>query len=438
MAPARRRLPPTPRPGPAAGAGRAAPGWAGALLLALLLGGPPGPVEGRAAAADPPPPGGVPVERYPASWRLRVAQAIERGAEALRLRQEDDGRWGPAGDPQALGHTSLVLLTLRKAGLAADDPCLERAQKHVDALPIDKVYAAGCYLMALAARYHATLDTFDTDVGASRAARVDPAAVRARLTPAHAARFEAGVAFLVAAQTADGLWSYGVQEGGGRAYDLSNNQYALLGLRAAADSGIAVPEGTWTAALRGLLAKQDADGPRADLVTHEVRDGYAFARREAARARPFRYVDTRRDGPLGKATVPTWPATGSMTTSGLAGLAICREGLWRSRRFGGRDRKLTEDALRDGLAWLQEHFAVDVNPGMEAQHHLYYLYGLERLGMLVERRWLGAHDWYREGADLLLAQQREDGSWGDHVDTAFAVLFLKRATSPPAVAVSGG
>lgn len=60
------------------------------------------------------------------------------------------------------------------------------------------------------------------------------------------------------------------------------------------------------------------------------------------------------------------------------------------------------------------------------------------LVLLALGRAPGAHDWYREGADLLLSLQRENGSWGDHVETAFAVLFLKRATSPPAVAVSGG
>lgn len=56
----------------------------------------------------------------------------------------------------------------------------------------------------------------------------------------------------------------------------------------------------------------------------------------------------------------------------------------------------------------------------------------------VERRWFGTHDGYREGADLPLSRQRENGSWGDPVETAFAVLVLRRATSPPAVAVSGG
>lgn len=395
--------------------------------------------EARAEPPGPPPPrGALKVERYPASWRLKVAEAIERGAEALKLLQADAGHWGNPADPQALGHTALPLLTLLKAGVPAEDDAVVRALRVVDALPIAQTYGAGCYLMALNARYHPGLDGLDTDVGEARAPRVEPERVRALLSPTHLRRMQEAVAFLAAAQTSDGLWSYGRQEGGGRAYDLSNNQYALLGLRAAEDCGVTVPAEVWTLALKGLLAKQDARGPKVELVNHEVKDGYAYQRREAALARPFRYQGGMKDGPLGKATEPTQPATGSMTTSGLAGLVICREGLWKTRRFTGRDRKAVEDALRDGLAWMQERFDVADNPGAPGQNHLYYLYGLERLGMLVERRWLGTHDWYREGADLLLSLQRENGSWGDHVETSFAVLFLKRATSPPAVAISGG
>ena len=127
-------------------------------------------------------------------------------------------------------------------------------------------------------------------------------------------------------------------------------------------------------------------------------------------------------------------ATGSMTTAGVACFHIVMEGLWRSRKFKGKERKLVRDAVRDGLAWMQAHFSVETNPAVPKRegnpHHYYYLYGLERMGMLTGRRWLGDHDWYKEGADLLLAQQWEDGSWGDTLHSSYAVLFLKRATRP--------
>jgi hypothetical protein len=53
---------------------------------------------------------------------------------------------------------------------------------------------------------------------------------------------------------------------------------------------------------------------------------------------------------------------------------------------------------------------------------------------------MGAHEWYPEGAEFLLAKQRAGGTWsGDSLmsllpdagpDTCFAILFLRRATKP--------
>jgi hypothetical protein len=305
------------------------------------------------------------------------------------------------------------------------------ALRALDAMPFTHTYSTACYLMALHALYAPTTDALDTDVGSDRAVRIDPARVAASLTESHRTRMQEAVDFLVRSQTAKGLWGYGAAPGS-TWNDLSNAQYALLGLRAAADSGLKVPHATWRSALAALLGYQDADGPAIDLLGFEVREGYAFRTRERARARGFRYQDSKKDGPMGERTVFEKDPTGSMTTAGVACVAICTEGMWRSRRFGGRERKEAQDAVRDGLAWVQERFAVDENPGAGRAHHLYYLYGLERMGMLTGRRWLGSRDWYREGADLLLAAQREpSGGWGGHVDTAFAILVLKRATRPP-------
>jgi hypothetical protein len=41
---------------------------------------------------------------------------------------------------------------------------------------------------------------------------------------------------------------------------------------------------------------------------------------------------------------------------------------------------------------------------------------------------LGPADWYADGAAYLLKSQRPNGSWGDEVNTSFALLFLTRAT----------
>jgi hypothetical protein len=197
--------------------------------------------------------------------------------------------------------------------------------------------------------------------------------------------------------------------------------------------GHEVPRRVWQEALDGLFLLQEARGPPTALVTWRLDERYAFRDEEPAEARGFWYLRRMQDGPLGEKTVSAVPATGSMTTAGIAGLVTCREALATSRRFPGRDRRKVREALRDALAWLQEHFTVQGNPGREdGAHHLYYLYGLERAGMLTGRRFIGTHDWYREGADHLLALEQGRG-WGNHVGQSFAILFLKRATRPPTV-----
>ena len=68
--------------------------------------------------------------------------------------------------------------------------------------------------------------------------------------------------------------------------------------------------------------------------------------------------------------------------------------------------------------------------------HLYWLYAVERVGILLGTEFLGRHEWYPEGAKFLLESQGADGSWkgqsigGAVADTCFALLFLRRATKP--------
>ena len=87
------------------------------------------------------------------------------------------------------------------------------------------------------------------------------------------------------------------------------------------------------------------------------------------------------------------------------------------------------------MAWLAKNFIPTDNPGRPKWFHYYFLYGVERAGMLYDTTFMGAHDWYLEGANHLLDHQNADGSWGtaDHLDnttwgTCFAILFLKQAT----------
>ena len=398
-----------------------------ALVMIVLV----APVEAKGKKTEK-------VERYPASFRLKVQEAIDRGVHHLRQLQNGERGWGSPTDIHALGHSSLPLLAMLKAGVPGDDPQVVAAFKALRKMEKKSVYGVGCYLMALHARYAPKLDTFDTDIGTDRAKHVKPDETWASITEEDRKEVEDSLAYLLRAQNARGLWHYHAPEDkNATGYDLSNTQYGVLGLRAAADCGAKVKARVWRDTLHGLLSTQVERGEELRLQEREVRDGYVFLSSCKAQARGFPYKDDKKNGPKGKNTIAGHPQTGSMTTAGVACVAICREGLWRTRKFSGSDRKASKRAIRDGLAWMQVNFSVTKNPGHpNGSNTLYYLYGMERMGMLTGTRWLGTHDWYYEGAKHLLELAAENGSWGGHVANAFAILFLKRATSPAARVVT--
>lgn len=179
-------------------------------------------------------------------------------------------------------------------------------------------------------------------------------------------------------------------------WDLSNTQYAALGLRAAHALGSEAPRVVWRRLARAVAGIQRRDG--------------GFPYREGQRS------------------------TGSMTVAGIAVLEICRQ------RLGG------ETAGRLGLRrrifhawrWLARH-ASKLLGNARMQWSYYFHYGLERAAILSGREKVGEVDWYDVGAHMLLDQQMEDGGWhrdrafprarvdrSEPVGTAFAVLFLRR------------
>ncbi len=434
-----------PRPAPARP--RRAGAWAAlACLCALALGAGP---RVRAHAGEGLREEQVADSPYPAEFRARVQAAIERGVRWLREAQLADGSW-PAvfGGAYRSGHTALGALTLLKCGVRADDPAIQRAFAWLARQDVDRTYDAGVLLMALAARYAPAVETFateETERYGSSSRPKDPCATS--ISEQDEAWMKRLVDWLLAQQNADGVWRYPGPEDAPS--DLSNTQYALLGLEAADRCGTVVPPKAWLAALTWLLDKQEVFGRPCLYRGNEVRGRYRFQWEEPALARGFRYVP-------GEAQPRP---TGSMTTAGLAGLIICQSRLWGTRRFTGEVRKRTREGIRDAMAWLQQHYDVESNPVQPPQPgeagageqgedgarrgrwrdrdpwYAYYMYGLERSGILGRFRFLGERDWYLDGAEALMGQQAPQGAFGHAVDTCFALLFLKRATSRHAAPV---
>ncbi len=227
--------------------------------------------------------------------------------------------------------------------------------------------------------------------------------------------------------------------------DNSNSQYAALGLRACHDSGIIFPKDVLLKAKQWWVSC-------------------------AAGAEPVKNEPVRQDvttGPGGKDVIPTVPPvgwcykgygcgnkphslSGGMTAGAVGAMCIYDYMLgvkWKTDLY-----------VLGGLNWLVANFTVTGNPGpcewtgsAPDSWFLYYLYALERVGMLYDTRMIGGHDWYVEGATFLLGAQNGDGSWfkshpptdwdvgaNPTYDTCFAILFLKRATRKFVDVATGG
>jgi hypothetical protein len=315
------------------------------------------------------------------------AAAVRRGVEFLLASQQRDGSWDYESRRHPSGQTALCAYALLKSGLPAQHAAIRRARAFVEAELPATTYTLGCELLLCTALREPALEP--------------------RMRALVARLLECGLA---------GEWGYPLTHAdpvwidrAGRP-DLSNTQYAVLGLRAAVHAGVEVPRKLWGEVFERTFDYQEP--PRAV-------DGEALLGRKSpgrVDAAGFRYVS---DGSAA--------ATGSMTAAGLTVLGCAREMLGDS--FGARRQRELDAAFELGTRWLAANWSVSANPG-GGEWHKYYLYGLERVGSLFATEEFLGRRWFDEGAAELLATQAANGSWGDsNPDTCFAILFLQRATS---------
>ncbi len=83
-------------------------------------------------------------------------------------------------------------------------------------------------------------------------------------------------------------------------------------------------------------------------------------------------------------------------------------------------RQLDNDELATGILF-----------GSDAWGDLYFLWCVERMAMVYGLDKIEGKDWYKWGAEIIIKNQQQDGSWKERFpgvpDTCFALLFLKRA-----------
>jgi len=311
------------------------------------------------------------------TWQEEVNAAIDRGIHSLLLRQRADGsfRGGDPGDsywglPYPMGVTSLAVYALVNSGLSRQDPVIRRAIDWLRYKEFKKVYSVSCLILALGSLRDPTVEPW-----IRKAARWLERCVHPHIN----------------------LWGYpdGKPE-------LSNTQFAVLALTVAEKHGYRVRRKTWTNLLRATLDCQNENG------------GWGYRKD----SRPH--------------------SQGTMTTAGITVLAL---GLKRLKK-GALLRRPTTAALENAWRYLDRVFSATGNParrtgvlqdiypanGRDAYMHYYYLYGLERIAALCERRRIGGRDWYQEGSIHLLGSERHAGGWDGLANTSFALLFLRRVT----------
>ncbi len=342
--------------------------------------------------------------------RTAVDDVIDKGIAQLRT----------AIDPSS-NRVELILWTFIHAGIRENDPDVQKMLKIVLGRKLEKTYGVALQAMIL--------EELD----------------RVRYQP----RIQLCAQFLIDNQGKNGQWLYGepsafavagpkdIASVGGKppggerkkpkvvrriaikkmtdgpaSGDSSNSQYAALGLRACHDAGIIIPRDVLE-----LARKHWREATHGNEGT-----------RESGEAKGWGYYGSDFRG-----------SYGAMTVGGLSSLCIYQYMLG--------EPWVKDPTIEAARNWLAINFSVSETPqaargwdGYDSSTaHFYYLYGLERSGLLYGSETFGTHSWYSEGARVILERQRADGTWNtpttkDETDpvanTCFAILFLRRATQP--------
>jgi hypothetical protein len=325
----------------------------------------------------------------------QISEARARGVKYLKERQKGDGSWEFSGHD--VGITALCTIALIENGVPLNDSSVQKGYEYVkkNSNKLKNTYDLSLVIV-LFSRFG---DRRDKPLIKSYAAR------------------------LIAGQMESGGWHYECpgpeidaekilrdpsavprpKEGYG---DNSCTQFAVLGLWVASRTGINVDR-TLTKVEKRFSKNQADDG------------GWA-------------YVAMNQEGRA--------PSGDSMTGAGLFCLAVAQASQIRDAVKTG---KKTEGPEASGKSLLESRvfdrglkrtgdFVKGIGPGSGR----YFLWSVERVGVLLGLEKIGETDWFKRGADALLKTQKEEGGWPTAwaeadkeglSDTCFALLFLRKA-----------
>ena len=309
-----------------------------------------------------------------------VAGAIRRAQEFLWSKQNAGGHWDPFGANEKYedGPTALATYALLASGVSATEPRMIKALDWLAAQKTEMTYCLGlrCNAWVLANRQ-----------------------TNNRYRP----QLRQDVKLLLAGQRNGGYGYKCLPEGKPGRADNSNSQYGVLGVWAAVLANEEVPNAYWQSVLDHWKECQCSDG------------GWGYG----ANANQH--------------------STATMTAGGLATLFVCFDNLLYAK-FTRCKVDFDFKQLDKGLDWMAGNFANVVKGSGGGKIGLgdiyYFLYGIERVGLACGYKYFGSADWYKLGAERLLAAQQPNGAWkgkwNEVISTSLATLFLVRGQHPVA------
>lgn len=320
------------------------------------------------------------VPRVPAAEPDEINAVITDGIDWLLDRQNpNNGSWY-YGDA---ANTAMAAMCMLSWGYAPDDPrvasALQYIMDNVDPVWIRSTYYTSIAILPLAAAYRVTPDQayFDAITGMRDwliQLQWDEDSLYGNVAPS---------------TSYYGGFGYG---NGGRA-DLSNTQWAIMGLYEADE-------------VLGL----DAD---------ETDQTYQKA---------LTFLDRCRNGDGGSGYTPGSNSILTMTSASVWSYSLC-----------GVEN--TDPRVSDGLQWLADHYSMTNNDGWGWWSEYYYKVTFGKAMILSQQTRLGTqgYDWFADLSDALVSEQNDDGSWpntgmnGAEMSTAWAIMALQTGALSPDV-----
>lgn len=365
-----------------------------------------------------------------------IRAAIDRGVAGLRKAQAADGRF--AGTAHGCGPTALAALTLIECGVSPND---EQLRKAIDIVRKDAPDQKATYNLAL------TIMLLDRLGESADIPLIQALGVR-----------------LLEGQAAEGGWGYFspdvASDEVARLRNLIQQRVDLkthpgdskpqarppldselidrlkrLESRTIAKSGADIDNSNTQFALLGVwVARRNG-----------VPSDFALRRAEAY----FRATQVRGLWGYRPGTDPDERVANNC--SGLLGLAmacgVVREAQLHTRPSGDRGKPpALRDPLKDALvqhalnvigAEVKASALIGLHADPNPHRDLYFLWSVERVGMIYSLAAMGGVDWYQAGATAILRYQLPNGLWPDRaraspsisseINSCFALLFLRQS-----------